>query len=108
MPERRPRHQIAAIVRLGPQELESRDAERAADPSDVIERDIGLAAFDGADESPMDLRPVRELFLTDAQFLPPSPDVLCENAPKLGWGCCCHEHNRPAKMRTLPERKGST
>ena len=48
-----------------PQELESRDAERVADASNVIDRDISLAAFDGANKGPVDLSPVRELLLTD-------------------------------------------
>ena len=84
MPERRPSHQFAAILQLYPQELKGENAQCVADPSDVIDRDIGLAAFDSADKGPMDLSPVRELLLTDAQFLPPSPDVVRENTSELG------------------------
>ena len=45
-----------------------------------------LVSLRSTNKGPVDLSPVRELLLTDAQFLPPSPDVLCENAPELKWG----------------------
>ena len=84
MPERHPSRQFAAILQLYPQQLESRDTECVIDPGDIVDRDVRPSSRHSANKSPVDLSPVRELLLTDAQFLSPSADVVRENTSELG------------------------
>lgn len=67
------------MERPDPGRVQPVDAEGLREAEDVVQREVGLAAFDAADEGPLEAGSFCEVFLGQAEFVAAFADPLPED-----------------------------